>query len=73
MEVVTQEDFKQVMETSPDMVILKGEVNQIMRSYMGGFWDLSFLCCHFYGVGPMSVSGQAFVNQICIPRYRQTR
>lgn len=65
MEVVTQEDFKQVMETSPDMVILKGEVNQIMRSYMGGFWDLFFCSsCHFFGVGPMSVSGQAFVNHL---------
>lgn len=64
MEVVTQEDFKQVMNTSPDVVIFKGELNQIMRSYEGARWDLFFSCCHIYGVGPMAVRGQAFVNHL---------
>lgn len=63
-EVVTQEDFKQIMNTSPDVVIFKGDVNQIMRSYEGARWDLSFSVHHFYGVGPMAVVGQAFVNHL---------
>ena len=61
---MTQEDFKQVMNTPPDVVIFKGELNQIMRSYEGVRWDLSFRCCHVFGIGPMAVPGQAFVNHL---------